>query len=199
MIAARLPPVAVHALLHDDPGAVVGDDEAVQIEIEAVLHRRTVDLGDEPARPDQPVAVEADALPEARELVRGAPRMLAAAAADMDAELAGERAKAPLQRADHARGDAGGMPVHAHHGAEGLEPERMRQPAQEFLAAVVMHDRLADHGSERGHPAREPGRHAAAMERQVCASGPRCHGTSGLLVDSGHYSPVRPLRPPQAL
>ena len=50
MIAARLPALAVHALLDHDPVAVVGDDEAVQVEIEAVLHGGAVDLGDEPAR-----------------------------------------------------------------------------------------------------------------------------------------------------
>ena len=62
VIAARLPAVAVHALLHDDPAPVVGDDEAVQIEVEAVLHGGAVDLGDQPARPRERRAVEADAL-----------------------------------------------------------------------------------------------------------------------------------------
>ena len=55
VIAARLPALAVHALLDDDPAAVVGDDEAVQIELEAVLHRGAVDLGDQPARSRQRV------------------------------------------------------------------------------------------------------------------------------------------------
>ena len=59
VIAARLPALAVHALLHHHPVAVVGDDEAVQIEIEAVLHRGAVDLGDQPAGPGQRRAVEA--------------------------------------------------------------------------------------------------------------------------------------------
>ena len=49
VIAAGLPRVAVHALLHHHPLAVVGDDEAVQVEIETVLHRRAVDLGDQAA------------------------------------------------------------------------------------------------------------------------------------------------------
>ena len=59
--AARCGVVAVHALLHHDPLAVVGDDEAVQVELEAVLHRGAVDLGDQPARPRQRRAVEAGA------------------------------------------------------------------------------------------------------------------------------------------
>ena len=91
MIAARLPRVAVHALLHDHPAAVVGDDEAVQVELEAVLHRGAVDLGDEPARRGQRRAVEADPLADRDELVRRLPRMPAAPAADMEAELVRER------------------------------------------------------------------------------------------------------------
>ena len=88
MVAARLPALAVHALLHDDPVAVVGDDEAVQVEVEAVLHRGAVDLGDEPAGLRERRAVEADALADRDQLVRRLPRMPAAAAADVDAELA---------------------------------------------------------------------------------------------------------------
>ena len=94
VIAARLPALAVHALLHHHPVAVVGDDEAVQIEVEAVLHRRAVDLGDQPAGLRQRRAVEADALADRDQLLRRLPRMLAAAAADMDAELACERRRA---------------------------------------------------------------------------------------------------------
>ena len=173
MVAARVPAVAVHALLHHDPFAVVGHDEAVQIEIEAVLHRGAVDLGDEPAAPRQRRAVEADALADGDQFLRRLPRMRAAAAADMEAEFARERREAALQRADHAGGDAGGMPVHAHDGAERLEPEGMRQPAQEFVAAIVMDDRLGDDRAEPRHALAEPCRHPAAMKRQIgaaCAS-----------------------------
>ena len=60
MVPARLLVVAVHALLHDRPLAVVGDEESVQIEIEAVLDRGAVDLGDEAARAGKLGAVETD-------------------------------------------------------------------------------------------------------------------------------------------
>ena len=100
MVAARLPRVAVHPLLDDDPAAVVGDDEAVQIEVEAVLHGGAVDLGDEAARVGERGAVEADAVADRDELVRRLARMRAAAAADMEAEFAGQRIeprfKAPM-------------------------------------------------------------------------------------------------------
>jgi hypothetical protein len=45
VVAAGLLELTVHALLHNDPVAVVGDDEAVQIELEAILHSGTIDLG----------------------------------------------------------------------------------------------------------------------------------------------------------
>ena len=130
VVAARLPALAVHALLHDDPFAVIGDDEAVQIEVEAILHGGAVDLGDQSACLGERGPVEPDASPIATNSLGRLPRMSAAPAADMDAELARQRTEAALQRADDARGDAGRMPVHSHHGAERLEPEGMRQPAQ---------------------------------------------------------------------
>ena len=70
--------------------------------------------------------------------------MFPASAADMDTKFAFKRRETALQRTDHARGDAGGMPIHPHHRAERLEPERVRQPLEELIAAVVMDDRLAD-------------------------------------------------------
>ena len=82
--------------------------------------------------------------------------MLAASAADMDAEFAGERRQAAFQRAEHARGDARRMPVHSHDGAERLEPEWMGEPAQQFIAAVFEDDRLADHSAQPGHALAQP-------------------------------------------
>jgi hypothetical protein len=87
MIAPRLPAGAVHPLLHDRPVAVVGDDKAVQVEVEAVLHRSTVDLGDEPARRGECGAVKADPGADALELKWGAPRVSPATAAHMNAEV----------------------------------------------------------------------------------------------------------------
>jgi hypothetical protein len=106
VIAACLPLLAVHALLYHRPLAVVGDDEAVQIEIEAVLHGGAVDLGDEAAGAGQRLAIQADAVAQRHELLRRAARMLAAPAADVDAKLMLQRRQAALQRADDARGDA---------------------------------------------------------------------------------------------
>jgi hypothetical protein len=39
-------------------------------------------------------------------------RAMTAAAADMDTEFARERRESAFERADHARGDPRGMPVH---------------------------------------------------------------------------------------
>src|ERR1700761_5274817 len=96
--------------------------------------------------------------------------MLAAPAADMKAEFAGQRREAALQRPEHAGRDAGGVPVLAHDAAEGLKPERMSQPAQQFVTPVMMDDRLANHRAEPRHAMSEPGRHPAAMQRKIGAS-----------------------------
>src|SRR3954468_11686537 len=101
--------------------------------------------------------------------------MLAAAAADMDAELVLQWLQAALQRADHACRDAGGMPVHPHHRAERLKPEWMRQALQKFVAAIVVDDGLGDDGAERRHARRQPRRYAPAMQGKVGAAGTSRH------------------------
>src|SRR6185437_6688961 len=62
VIAARQPGFAVHALLNHDPFSIVGDDEAMQVEVEAVLYRGAVHLGDQPAGSRESATVEADPL-----------------------------------------------------------------------------------------------------------------------------------------
>jgi hypothetical protein len=88
VITAGLAFFAVHALLHHRPFSRVGDEEAVKIKVEAVLHGGAVDLGHQPARPSERRAVEPDAVAERFELLRRAAGMLAAPAADMNAEFA---------------------------------------------------------------------------------------------------------------
>ena len=44
------------------------------------------------------------------------------------------------------------------------------KPPQQLVAAVLEDDRLGDHRAEPRHPLAEPGRHAAAMQRQVGAA-----------------------------
>ena len=142
MIAARRAARIVHALLDDSPAPVVRDNEAMQIEIETILDGRAVDLRHQPADVGERGAVESDPLSDRHEFKRRLARMPAAAAADMDSEFARQGLEAALQRADHARGHARGMPVHPHDRAERLKPERMSKPAQELVAAVSVDDRL---------------------------------------------------------
>jgi hypothetical protein len=89
MVAPGLTAIAVHALLDHDPVSVIGDDEAVEIEVEPVLDRRAVDLGDQPARLGERRAVQADPIADRNKLMGRLTRMIAASAADMDAELCG--------------------------------------------------------------------------------------------------------------
>src|SRR6188768_4112665 len=67
------------------------------------------------------------------------------------------------------------MPVHPHHCAEGLEPEGIGKAAKQLIAAIMMHDSLAHDGAEPGHAVRQPGRHAATMQRQIGISGTSGH------------------------
>ncbi len=106
VVAAGLALLAVHALLHHRPLAIISNEEPMQVEIEAILHRGAVDLGHKAAGAGEGRGVDADAIAEGAQLVWRLARVLAPSAADMDAELALQRCEASFQRADDARGDA---------------------------------------------------------------------------------------------
>jgi hypothetical protein len=156
VVAAGRTARAVHALLDNRPATVVGDDEAMQIEVKAILDGGAIDLRHQAAGVGERGTVDSDPLPDRRELERRLARMSSAPSADMDAEFARQGLEAAFERADHARGDARGMPVHPHDRAEGLKPERVSETAQELVAAVSVDDRLADRRAEAGHALREP-------------------------------------------
>ena len=88
VITPRLPALRIHALLDDHPLTIICDNEAMQVEAEPVLHRRTVDLGDKAARGGEPCPVEPNPLAYSREFARRLAGMLSPPAADMDAEFA---------------------------------------------------------------------------------------------------------------
>ena len=92
VIAPGLAAIAVHALLDHDPVSVIGDDEAMEIEIKPILDRRAVDLGDQPARLGERHAVKTDPVADRDKLMRRLARVTAAPAADMDAEFSGQAA-----------------------------------------------------------------------------------------------------------
>jgi hypothetical protein len=67
------------------------------------------------------------------------------------------------------------MPVHAHHGAERLEPERVSEAAQQFVATVMMNDSLTNYRAKVGHPVGEPPRDLPTVQRQVRGSSSLSH------------------------
>jgi hypothetical protein len=115
------------------------------------------------------VSGEPDAVAERFKLLRCAAGMLAAPAADMNAKFACDGGEAALERADDARGDAGGMPVPF------PSPRRTTGTRTGVTAAGA-----APRGRNDG---RLPGirwsraslRNAPAMQRQIGASGPSRH------------------------
>src|ERR1700746_1486769 len=78
-------------------------------------------------------SVDADAVADGNQLLRRFPRMLAASSADVNPQFVAERSQSPLKSADDTCRDAGGMPVHAHHGAKGLKPEGIGEPPQQLI------------------------------------------------------------------
>src|SRR5690242_19469482 len=97
--------------------------------------------------------------------------MPASPATDVNAQLVGAGVETALERAHYRRGNSGGVPVHAHHATESLEPERIAQARKQFRRAVVIKDALANAGAELCDALGEPGRHSPAMQRQISYSG----------------------------
>ena len=175
MIATGLAPTAIHALLNDDPASIVRHDEAVQVKIEAILDGGAIDLGDEAARGGKRRAVEPDTVANGHKLLGCIARVLAATAAHMQTKFVFKRLQSPFQCADHAGGDAGGMPIHSHHRAERLKPEGVRKTAQQFVPAIVVHDCLTDDRSQPRHPVGEPLWNVTPMKGQIGATGASRH------------------------
>src|SRR6202162_6702829 len=142
----RLLAPVVYALLHDGPLAVVGNNKAVQVKVEAILHCRAVDLRNQAAFLGKSCSVDADLVTDGNEFLRRSPRMVAASSTDVNAQLLAERRQPSLEGTDNARRDTGGMPVHTHHGAKGLKPERIGQPPQQLVASVVVDNGLRHNG-----------------------------------------------------
>jgi hypothetical protein len=95
VMAPRLATIAIHALLDYDPIAVVGDDEAVKIEIEAVLDGGAVHFCHKATRSREISPVDAHALADGSQFRGRRTTMPAAAAADVDSKLARERGEPP--------------------------------------------------------------------------------------------------------
>jgi len=104
MIAARLPALTIHTLLHDGPFAVVGYDKAMQVKIESILDGRTIDLGHQSASFGQTRAIDPDARAYREQLPRSLSGVFATSATNVNAELRLKRSQSALQRTNHARG-----------------------------------------------------------------------------------------------
>src|SRR5690349_1948070 len=106
----------------------------MEIQIESVLNRGAVDLGDQPACPCQRHRIQSRLLADLYELVRGASRVPPASTANIQPKLTLYRREAALERADHTGCDSRGVPVHSHDCTERLEPEGMCQATQHLVA-----------------------------------------------------------------
>ena len=79
--------------------------------------------------------------------------------------------QAALECTHHRCRDAGGVPVHPHHGAERLKPKRIAQAGQEGRASVMMNDALGDCSAKRRHARRQPRWHPSAVQREIGNAG----------------------------
>lgn len=62
------------------------------------------------------------------------------------------------------------MPIETEHASERLKPERVAQPAKQFLRTFVTDDERADGPGHFHHAAKEPGGSGSGMERKISGS-----------------------------
>ena len=71
----------------------------------------------------------------------------------------------------------------------------MRESSQDFVAAVLVGDRLDDHAPEPSHALAEPRRDTAAVQGQICRAAPTRHAptlaflSGGAALDDGNSGP----------
>src|SRR6185437_9840170 len=87
VIPPRQPGLVVHSLLHDGPIALSRDHERMQIQLEAVGNRVVVDFRGKPAGTYERSGIETGAVTDFQKFRRRAPRLPAATAAEVNAEL----------------------------------------------------------------------------------------------------------------
>jgi hypothetical protein len=63
------------------------------------------------------------------------------------------------------------MPVHPHHAAERLKPERIAHSCEKSGSTVVQKNAFDDGGAEHRHAVREPGGDVPAVERRIGETG----------------------------
>src|SRR6185437_15787015 len=91
-----------------------------------------------------------------------------------------------LHRAANGRRHAARMPVEPEDAAERLKPERIGEPAQDVVHAVLARQIDDDFARQPHHAAEEPGGRFAAVQRQRCVAGMARHET--ILCDRSRAS-----------
>jgi hypothetical protein len=107
--------------------------------------------------------------------------MAAASSADVNAKFVAERGQPSLERANDARRDAEGMPVHAHHAAKGT---RKDWPAAAATRRVRSGGQWPPTSRRQGarHPVGQPSWNATPVQRQISAASSSRHPFSILSV-----------------
>ena len=76
--------------------------------------------------------------------------------------------------------------------SEGLKPERVGEPTQEFVPAVVMHDGLRNDPAQKRHSRGQPGWYAACMQWKIRTSRTAHDFHADILPDKKRRAGVQP-------
>src|SRR3954469_256991 len=102
---SRMPVIAacetcgvIHALLHDSPFTVRGQNERVYIKLKPITDRIVINARSQTARPNERIAIEPFTAGQCTQFIRCSARVLATASAEVDAEFIATVGKASFER-----------------------------------------------------------------------------------------------------
>src|SRR6185437_16516010 len=127
VIAARQSARVVHSLLYNSPLAAAADDKGMQVKLETVCDGIVVNPCGQAAVASQFLTIEVGPFSHGSKLIRRFAGVPASPTTNVNSKFVCRRIETTLKRAHHRRGDSRGVPIHAHHTAEGLKPEGIAQ------------------------------------------------------------------------
>lgn len=139
----------------------------MQVELKAVGNGVVVHARGEPAGAGQFIAIQPGSAGEFTEFIGRSLRVPAASAADGKAQLGETRIEPALERSHNGGGDAGRVPIHPHHAAQSLKPERIAQACEELRWPIEQNNLFGDGSSKQRHALSQPWRNMPAMEREI--------------------------------
>jgi len=174
MVPAGVTRMFIHSLLHNAPRSILGKEEAVVIELIAVLKGCTVDLGRHFARIHEAFRLYGKSITKLLDLVGRFPRYPSLPPSNEETGIPLRPQQPFFERPTDGGGQAAAMPIESQHAAEGLKPEGIGEPPQHLQGTELIDDYQAYLPRQLLHPLEKPGGCPSVMKGKVGRARPHC-------------------------